>query len=177
MAFDAFMYFPMQASIVGEVQDQAMKAKNAFAIKSFEFGAENKIDIGSDTEGGAAGKATFKEFTIKKKTDTASCGLFHALCEGKHLTEGIIELRRSGGAAGASGATFMKFHFKLVMVQDLGWSGADGDDVCEEDLIFQYGAMKIEYFRQGADGKMKKAQGGQGEVKWSRVKNAAVYDI
>ena len=95
MAFDAFMYFPMQASIVGEVQDQAMQAKHAFAIKSFEFGAENKIDIGSDTEGGAAGKATFKEFTIKKKTDTASCGLFHALCEGKHLSEGIIELRRS----------------------------------------------------------------------------------
>ena len=26
MAFDAFMYFPMQASIVGEVQDQAMQA-------------------------------------------------------------------------------------------------------------------------------------------------------
>ncbi|MEM0922151.1 MAG: type VI secretion system tube protein Hcp [Pseudomonadota bacterium] len=177
MSFDAFLYFPSQSLVVGETQDKAMAKNKAFELLSFEFGAENNINIGSISSGGGAGKASFKEFTVTKKTDTGSCGLFHTLCTGNHFKESIVELRRSGGSADASGATFLKFSFKLVMVQDISWSGSDGDDVCEETVIFQYGAMKIEYFEQGSDGKMKKASGGQGEAKWSRVLNSAVYDV
>lgn len=177
MSFDAFLYFPNQSKVVGETQDDAMSAKGAFEILSFEFGAENNINIGSISGGGGAGKASFKEFTVTKKTDTGSCGLFTTLCTGTHFDEAIVELRRSGGAADASGATFMKFHFMLVMVQDIGWSGSDGDDVCEETVILQYGAMKIEYFTQDKAGKMSKAKGGQGEAVWSRVKNKADYAV
>lgn len=177
MSFDAFLYFPGQSLVQGETQDDAMSAHKAFELISFSFGAENNINIGSISAGGGAGKATFKEFTVTKKTDTGSCGLFATLCTGNHFDEAIIELRRSGGSTTASGATFMKFHFKLVMVQDINWSGSDGDDVCEEEVIFQYGAIKIEYFTQGKDGKMTKASGGMGEAKWSRVKNKADYVV
>ena len=177
MSFDAFLYFPNQSLVVGETQDDAMSKNKAFELISFEFGAENVINIGSISGGGGAGKASFKEFNVTKKTDTGSCGLFHTLCTGTHFEEAIIELRRSGGSADASGATFMKFHFKLVMVQDMSWSGSDGDDVCEESIVFQYGAIKIEYFKQAKDGKMSKADGGQGEAKWSRVKNKADYAV
>ncbi|MEM1383697.1 MAG: type VI secretion system tube protein Hcp [Pseudomonadota bacterium] len=177
MSFDAFLYFPGQSKVVGETQDDDMSQKDAFEILSFEFGAENNINIGSISGGGGAGKATFKEFNITKKTDTGSCGLFTTLVTGNHFDEAIIELRRSGGSGDRSGATFMKFHFLLVMVQDMSWSGSDGDDVCEETVVFQYGAMKIEYFKQDKTGKMKKADGGQGEAKWSRVKNKADYAV
>ena len=63
------------------------------------------------------------------------------------------------------------------MVQDMTWSGSDGDDVCEESVIFQFGALKIEYFKQTAKGKMEKASGGMGQAQWSRVKNTAAYAV
>lgn len=177
MAFDVFLYFPNQSLVVGESLDDEMAKHKAFELRSFEFGAQNVINIGSETGGGGAGKATFKEFNVTKKTDTASCGLFHTLCTGTHFDEAIIELRRSGGSSDRSGSTFMKFHFRLVMVQDMTWTGSDGDDICEETIIFQYGAIKVEYFKQDKTGKMSKATGGQGETKWSRVLNKAVYAV
>jgi type VI secretion system secreted protein Hcp len=166
MAFDAFMY---AEGIEGETQDSAMKAKKAFELKHFDFGAENTINIGSASGGGGAGKATFKDFNVTKQTDNGSCALFTKLCTGKHISEGTIELRRSGGSEEESGATFMKFVFKLLMVKDITWSGDDGDDVPTEEVTFEYGAIVIEYSKQKKDGTMEKSS----EAKWSRVVNKA----
>ncbi|WP_417689107.1 Hcp family type VI secretion system effector [Roseibium sp.] len=179
MAFDAFLYFKdPKNKVIGETTDKEMGSDNAFELRSFEFGAETNVNIGSDTSGaGAAGKTTFKDFQITKRTDTASCALFSALCSGQHFQEAIIELRRSGGAAGKSGKTFMKIHFKMVMVKDMGWSGSEGDDILEETIVFEYGAIMIEYSKQSKDGSLKKADGTQGEAKWSRVLNTADYQV
>jgi len=168
MAFDAFAYFK-GSDVEGETQDDAMKKNKAFEIISFEIGAENNINIGSMTAGGGAGKASFKEFTITKKTDTASCAMFSKLCEGAHFDDMVVELRRSGGAAGVSGKTFLKWEFKLVMIQDISWSGSDGDDICEETVVLQYGAMKVTYTPQDKQGKDGTPKTGE----WSRVLNKA----
>jgi len=168
MAFDAFCYFP-GTDVEGETQDKAMKDNKAFEILSFEIGAENNVNIGSITGGGGAGKATFKELTMTKKTDTASCAMFSKLCEGNHFDDMIIELRRSGGAPGVSGKTFLKWEFKLVMVQDISWAGSDGDDICEETVVLQYGAMKVTYTGQDKKGADMTPKSGE----WSRVLNEA----
>ncbi|MEP4196405.1 MAG: type VI secretion system tube protein Hcp [Aliishimia sp.] len=169
MAFDAFCYFT-GSDVSGETQDKAMKNNNAFEILSFEIGAENNINIGSITAGGGAGKATFKELTITKKTDTASCAMFSKLCEGNHFDDMVIELRRSGGqGSSASGSTFLLWEFKLVMIQDISWSGSDGDDICEETVVMQYGAMKVTYTKQDKQGK----PAGETSGEWSRVLNEA----
>lgn len=175
MSFDAFMYSPTHSAslIPGETQDEEMSGKDAFELLSFELGAENNINIGSISGGGGAGKATFKEFTVTKKTDTASTGLFHALVTGQHFDDMVIELRRSSGESAKSGITFMKFDFRLVMVQDISWSGSDGDDVCEETVVFQYGAIEISYWKQTAKGKME----GPEVKRWSRVKNNASLTV
>ena len=168
MAFDAFCYLK-GSGVSGETQDQSFSKEGAFEILSFEIGAENTINIGSISSGGGAGKATFKPLTMRKKTDSASCALFAKLCEGKHFDDMVIELRRSGSQAGSSGATFLKWEFKLVMLADISWSGSDGDDVCEENLIWEYGAMKVTYSMQDIRGKKTKDYSGE----WSRVRNQA----
>lgn len=168
MAFDAFCYFT-GTDVEGETQDKEMKKQKAFEILSFEIGAENNINIGSISAGGGAGKATFKELSFTKKTDTASCAMFSKLCEGNHFDDMVIELRRSGGTPGASGKTFLKWEFKLVMIQDMSWSGSDGDDICEETVIMQYGAMKVTYTPQDKQGKDSGPKSGE----WSRVLNTA----
>ena len=177
--FDAFMYCGPANSggtFEGETQDETMSSKKAIEIISFDFGVENTINIGSISGGGGAGKATFKEFNITKKTDTASTDLFHACCSGSHFDDVYLQLRRAAGvsAEGKSGVKFIEFHFKLVMVQDISWSGSDGDDVCEEAVILQYGAIQIQYYKQEKTGKMApKPQ----EATWSRVKNIAALTV
>ncbi|MCV2864503.1 Hcp family type VI secretion system effector [Albidovulum sediminicola] len=169
MSFDAFCYSTTNAEdIPGETQDETYADKKAFEIISFELGAENNINIGSISGGGGAGKATFKEVSITKKTDTASTGLFHALVTGKHFDNMFIELRRSGAEDTKSGGKFMVFELQMVMVQDISWSGSDGDDVCEETVVLQYGAIKIHYYPQDTKGKM---AGQPKEAYWNRVKN------
>lgn len=172
MAFDAFVYFPGE-KILGESQDETMKAENAFEISTFEIGATNTINIGSISGGGGAGKADFKPLSITKKTDTASTQLFSKLCEGKHFDDMVIELRRSGGSAGKSGDGFLKWEFKLVMIADIAWSGSDGDDVCEETIELHYGAVKVSYRKQKQDGSMEAPKTSE----WSRVKNQANFAV
>jgi len=178
MAFDAFFYFTAsadQSKVPGETRDQEFKEKKAFELISFSIGAENNINIGSSSGGGGAGKATFKEFSVTKKTDLGSPGLFQMLTVGRHFEEAIVELRRSGGSTEKSGATFMKFYFKHLMVQDIEWSGSDGDDICEESVTFQYGATKIEYIPQKPNGEMD--TGAKKSAEWSRIKNTAAYEV
>lgn len=171
--FDAFLYFDDGKAVKGETQDDVYKKKGAFEILSFEIGAENNINIGSISGGGGAGKATFKEFTTTKKTDTSSCELFAKLCDGTHFKDVTVELRRSGGAAGATGIVFLKFEFKMVMIQDISWSGSDGDDICEETVIMQYGSMKVSYSSQKQTGEKDK----DFSAEWSRVLNKASHAV
>ena len=176
MAFDAFCYSTTHKSdMPGETQDSDYSAKGAFEILSFELGADTTVDIGSVSGGGGAGKANFKEFTVTKKTDTASTFLFTALVPGLHYGSVTVDLRRAGAATKTmkSGGVFMKFDMRLVMVQDITWSGSDGDDVCEESVIFKFGAIEITYTPQGADGKEKPKQ----LTRWSRVKNNNSLDV
>lgn len=174
MSFDAFCYSTTDKDkIPGETQDATYMDKGAFEILSFELGAENNINIGSISGGGGAGKATFKEFTITKKTDTASTGLFHALVTGKHFGDLWIDLRRSGAEEKKSGGLFMQFQFAMVMVQDISWSGSDGDDICEETVVFQFGAIQIFYQPQDKKG----AMGTKKSAVWSRVKNDASMNV
>ena len=173
MAFDAHMYsVSHKDKIPGETLDSEYSKKAAWEVLNFELGAENNINIGSQTGGGGAGKATFKEMSITKKTDTASTQLFYHLVTGTHFDDMFLELRRSGGETVAK--PFLKFEFALVMVQDISWSGADGDDVCEETILFQFGAVKMQYIAQDAQGKM---SGQTKEAIWSRVKNNSSMDV
>lgn len=185
MAFDAFCFCAKSGdrakadssvdTFIGETQDEKMKEKGAFEIINFELGAENTINIGSMSGGGGAGKASFKEFTVTKKTDTASHSLFKALVEGKHFDTVVVELRRAGSATTRDDLIFMRFTMRMVMVQDISWQGSDGDDICEETVIFQFGAIMVEYIPQLTDGKMDTAQ--KKSMKWSRIKNNATTDI
>lgn len=177
MAFDAFCYMGAPDKkgtdgVAGETQDTTYKKLGAFEILSFEIGAENNINIGSISAGGGAGKATFKELTVTKKTDTSSCAMFSRLCDGSHFPDMSIDLRRTGGGGG-SGKVFLRFSFKLVMFQDISWSGSDGDDICEETVVMQYGAMKVWYTAQTETG----ADGAKSNAEWSRVLNTANFSV
>ncbi|MEJ8472471.1 Hcp family type VI secretion system effector [Roseibium algae] len=177
MADDAFMYIEDSvAKINGESTDKTFESKKAFELKSVSFGIENSSSIGSSTSGAGQGKTTFNPISITKQVDSASTSLVHSCTLGNHLNKAFIELRRAGAVSGnTGGGTFMKFHFKQVLVTKVEWSGSGGEENVEETVEFVYGAIKIEYWTQGTDGKLKKPTGGGAEAEYNLTKNSASF--
>lgn len=177
MAIDAFLYFPKtnRIEIRGETRDEEMAAHKAFQLTGFGFGATSTLSTGSISGGAGGGKTDFEPFSINKKGDTGSCALFQTLCISDHIPEAVLELRRAGGSAIGSGATYMKFHFLQVVVSNITWAG--DDEGINEDVTFEYGAMKIQYSTQDKTGKMSPATGSAGEAIWSQVLNKNVYRV
>jgi type VI secretion system secreted protein Hcp len=175
MAFDAFVkFYPAAGSsepIDGESTDSMFKGW--FEIKEFSFGIENTLNITSASSGAGAGKAEFKEFTIKKQTDKASPILASTCGKGGHYDKVELRLRKSGAKGGAtSGDVYLSYDFKLVAVKSVEWSGSSGDDVPEETVVFEYGALKIGYKPQNKDGTLGKLV----ERAWNKVTNSTNFD-
>ena len=177
MAFDAFLVFEGAGAgaskIEGETLDDEMSKKKAFEVSEFNFDIENTLNIGSASGGAGAGKVQFNEFNVKKRTDKASPFLFLNCCNGGHFNDVYLLLRKAGVGVAASGGNYLKFSFKLVAVKKIGWSGATGDDVCEEEVTFEYGAIQLEYWYQDETGKLT----GPKKTEWSRIKNKATFMV
>lgn len=177
MAFDAFLVFAGEGAaavtIEGETQDEEMSGQKAFEVSEFNFDIENTLNIGSASGGAGAGKVQFNEFNVKKRTDKASPILFLNCCNGGHFNDVHLLLRKAGVEKAKSGGNYLKFSMKLVAVKKIGWSGTTGDDVCEEEVTFEYGAIKIEYWWQDEAGAVK----GPKKTEWSRIKNKATFSV
>jgi type VI secretion system secreted protein Hcp len=176
MAFDAFLIFTGgPTDIVGETQDKIFGPKGAFEISEFSFGAETTINITSATMGAGAGKATFKEFTVKKQTDTASPALLQCLGTGDHYKKVQLYIRKSGAASaqGQSGKSYLVFAFGMVAVKSIEWSGSTGDDVPTESVVFEFGELVIGYYKQLTSGQLGKLNPGS----WSKLANSTSTTI
>ncbi len=179
MAFDAFLKFAKGGpaapadGITGETRDDYFKGW--IEVKEFTFGIENTLNITSASGGAGAGKADFKEFTVKKQTDISSPYLAIVCGMGGHFSDVQLWLRKSGASGQSGGKPYLKYAFKLVAVKSVEWSGSSGDDVPEETVIFEYGAMKVEYFKQSEDGSIPDSHDAQ--MAWSKTKNRNDFNV
>ena len=165
MAYDAFMWLDGgNPAAKGETTDKTYKAKSAFEIQSFSFGASNPTTVGSATTGVGAGKVSISSFNIMKATDTASPALFQNCCAGTHFTGAHVVLRKAGG----SPDPFLQYDFQEVFVESIQWSGSSGGDVVpSESVSFAFGEISLKYAPQNADGSLGTAI----PASWSIVTN------
>ncbi|QEL19456.1 type VI secretion system tube protein Hcp [Limnoglobus roseus] len=176
MAVDAYIWYKAAQNAAamspkGETTDEFFRDFNAFELKDFSFSVENKSTVGSATGGAGGGKIEFKEFEIKKPTDSASPMFFRNCAAGMHYEVVSIAIRKAGGEAGkgtaSSGSPYLVFHFGTVFTTKIGWSGP-GDEGPSESITFSYGELKIMYYPQTTDGKMST----QAKIaEWSQLKN------
>lgn len=188
MAFDTYMSFLTSDGttyLPGESQVQILsdaplgtdiKPGFVFEIDDFSFDIEQIINMGSQASGGGSGKITFNPYQITRKTDRISPILFNMCCSGMHFQTVSLYLRRAGGAAQgtavASGTTFLRFDFAMVLVATVSWSGSDGDEACKEEVTFQYGALQVRYQQQDSSGANKGGVIGQA---WNRITNVGSW--
>ncbi|OAI49784.1 hypothetical protein AYO44_06190 [Planctomycetaceae bacterium SCGC AG-212-F19] len=175
MAFDAFLTFTGKGAGAEKISGESIDptyggSKGAFEISEFSFGGENTLSIGSATTGAGAGKATFKEFTVKKLVDKSSPLLLKTLGSGGHYKKVYLWIRKSGAAVGKSGGAYLSFCFGMVAVKSIEWAGSSGDDSPTETVIFEYGALLVGYQQQDESGALTGTSFGG----WSRVENCAL---
>lgn len=154
MAFDAFLTFDTgtPTTVQGESQDPSFKG--AVELRSFTFGAENQIAIGSATTGAGAGKAHFNELQITKLSDSTSPSLFQMLATGQHFKTATLSIRKPVLKTIPGGGVYQRFTFYMVFVSKISIDGSTGDDAPTETVVLSYGALKWEYSRQDATGSL-----------------------
>jgi type VI secretion system secreted protein Hcp len=179
MAVDAFLQFKTKGDnaveLPGETKDKVMAAQKPppFEISSWAFGANNPLSMSSASGGAGAGKVNFDSFTVTKLIDTASPHLFQTCCAGGHYQELVLWLRKAGGSgAKQSGSVYLKFNFKLVMIENIEW--AHGDPAPTENIKFQYGALHITYIPQTQSGSLDASN--KKYATWDRVVNSNVFN-
>lgn len=177
MAFDAFLKLEAPAvsgikptELKGETMDKAFTG--AIEIAEFGFGMENQTTIGSASGGAGAGKATFKEFTIKKNVDSVTPALIKALCMGSHFGDAWLYIRKAGASPATAGQAYLTVRMKMVFVTNIEFAGSSGDDLPGETVTFKYGAIDFSYKPQDQTGKL----GTEVKAIWSQVKNAAILE-
>ena len=144
MAFDSYLKID---GVQGESMDD--KHKNEIELISVNWGA---MQSGTASYGGGSGggRVNMQDFTCTKRFDKASPKLFLACCNGEHIKNAILTIRK----AGKEQQEYMKITINDVLVSSVsaGGSSEGGDDIPLETLSMNFGKIEIEYKEQKADG-------------------------
>jgi type VI secretion system secreted protein Hcp len=140
--------FAKLGDIKGESLDD--KHKDEIELLSWSWGVSNAG--GRPTPGGgggAAGKATFHDFSFIHKIDKASPVLMQACATGVHLKEATITHRK----AGKGQQEFLVIKMSDIIVTSVNESdNNDGNSV--ESVTLTFAKVDVEYKPQKADGSL-----------------------
>jgi type VI secretion system Hcp family effector len=149
-ALDALMRFrgPNDGAMkaTGESDNAKFPGKDGwFDILSFAFGLNIPVDITQSTfGGGAVGKASFTDFTITKKVDSASPALFQTSAKGGHFEYADLVLLQGGSTL--QNKPFYTAVLKNVYISSVQWARFSSDAPSETvDAPFE--ALQWSYTR------------------------------
>ena len=152
MAVDMFLKLD---GIKGESKDA--KHKDEIHIESFSWGLSQTGAHGSGG-GGGAGKVSVHDISVTKFLDKASPELMLACCNGKHIKEGLITVRK----AGENPVEYLKIKLSDILISGVQNAG-HGSDLLTENLTLNFAKFHVDYQEQGKDGK---AAGGPISMGW-----------
>ena len=180
MAIDSYMAFQEYNDSWLEAESQVNLTKNTndllfkdpvplaagkvFEVDDYSFDVEQTLSIGSQSRGAGAGRITFNPFSITRKIDKSSPGMFERACNGTPFKTVVLALRKAAGTA-ATGTFFLRFDFKLVAIKTISWS--HDDEAPKEEMTFEYGGLQMRYGVQNPDGSVKTVI----PAGWNRVRN------
>ncbi len=134
-------------------------------LSDFTFGFSQTLNLGSQSGGAGAGKATFSTFAFTKKLDAASTCIAGYLMQGRTLGA-TLYLSKAAGGPGAS-PDFLVVTFKLAAFKSQTWSRDETAGALEK-VEFEFGAEQIKYFSQRSDGSLNTPPSTE---TWNRLNN------
>jgi type VI secretion system secreted protein Hcp len=151
MAVDMFLKLD---GVKGESKDS--KHGGEIHIESFSWGM-NQTGAHGVGGGGGAGKVSVHDISITKYVDKASPSLMLFCCNGKHLANGLITVRK----AGEKPLEYLKIKLTDILISGVQVAGHGGDQLTE-NVTLNFAKFNLEYQEQKADGSGTPA----GEMGW-----------
>jgi type VI secretion system secreted protein Hcp len=158
MAVDMFMKI---GKIDGESQDKTHKGEIDVLAWSWGLANSGTAHVGG---GAGAGKVNVKDLSFTKYVDKSSTSLSLACCKGTHYDDAVLVVRKAGDKP----LEYLKITMKEVMITSVSTGGSGAEDRLTENVVLNFGSVKVEYQEQQKDGSGKKAP----EMSWSVSENA-----
>jgi len=131
--------------VKGESQDA--KHKDEIDILAWSWGATNSGSTQSGG-GGGSGKANIQDISITKYVDKASPLLLGKVCQGEHIKEATLTVRKEGKTP----LEYIKITLSDILVSSISTGGSGGSDRLTENISLNFAKFKYEYTPQKADG-------------------------
>ena len=142
MAVDMFIKID---GIKGESADD--KHKDEIHVLSWSWGMSQS---GSAHLGGGAGsgKVNVHDLSFTKYIDVASPDLYLSCCNGKHLKDAKLVVRK----AGENPLEYLILTMEDVIVSSVSNGGSGGEDRLTENVTLNFARVKVDYAAQDAKG-------------------------
>lgn len=139
--------------------------EGAVEIRSWTWGIENVVNLGSGSGGAGAGKADFLSMQLSKRVDRATPLLMQYVATGAHIPELVL----TGVAPGADGNTVRYvITMDLVVVSSVELDAEAGEPLPGELVTLEFGAVTVDYFETDLKGKPLPPR----SFSWSRITNS-----
>jgi type VI secretion system secreted protein Hcp len=130
--------------IKGESQDH--KHPGEIHNESWSWGM-NQTGAHGAGGGGGAGKVSVHDISITKFTDKATAALMLACCNGKHIKDGLVTVRK----AGEKPLEYLKLKLTDILISSVQTAGHQGDQITE-NVTLNFAKFHLEYLEQKNDG-------------------------
>ncbi len=142
MAVDMFIKID---GITGESKDH--KHKDTIDVLAWSWGMSQSGSFHGGG-GGGAGKANVQDLSITKHVDKSSPLLMLSCCNGKHIKEALLTVRK----AGENPLEYLKIKLTEVMVTAVSTGGSGGEDRLTENVTLNFAKVQLDYLPQKSDG-------------------------
>ena len=143
MAMDMFLDLK---GVKGESRDSKFAQKMDILAWSWGMSNSGTAHVGG---GAGAGKVNVQDISITKYIDSASPSLMLYCCNGKHLDEGTLTIRK----AGETPVEYLIIKLTEVMVTSVSTGGSGGEDRLTENVTLNFAKVEVTYTPQDEKGK------------------------
>lgn len=142
MAVDMFMKID---GVTGESQDSAHGEE--IDVIAWTWGLQQSGSRHGGG-GGGSGKVNVQDLSFTKYVDKSSTDLMLFCCNGKHVKEATLTVRK----AGESPLEYIKVKMSDCLISGVTTGGSGGEDRLTENVTLNFAKVEVEYTPQKADG-------------------------
>lgn len=142
MAMDMFLEI---AGVKGEARDSVHKDKIDILAWSWGLSNSGTAHVGG---GAGAGKVNVQDISVTKYVDKASPPLMLYCCNGKHLANAQLIVRK----AGENPLEYIVIKLTDVMITAVSTGGSGGEDRLTENVTLNFAKVEFTYTPQDAKG-------------------------